>query len=162
MKEEFKVKIQDINTYLLTSSDIDSLDITKDEAGNYHLIYEGKSIAFSIRNRDFINRDYTVALGKRAYDMTIQNPLDIQISSMGFEVAEGSRINHIIAPMPGLILNVSIKTGQQVKENDPLLVLEAMKMENVLTAPRDGVIKKICCAKGDAVEKTQLLIEFEN
>ena len=54
-----------------------------------------------------------------------------------------------------------ISFGQEVKEDDALLILEAMKMENVLTAPRDGVIKSISASKGDAVDKGELLIEFE-
>ncbi|MCL4126550.1 UNVERIFIED_CONTAM: hypothetical protein GTU68_064554 [Idotea baltica] len=63
--------------------------------------------------------------------------------------------------MPGLILEINIAVGQEVKENDSLLILEAMKMENILTSPRDGIIKSISVSKGDAVEKNQLLIEFE-
>jgi biotin carboxyl carrier protein len=63
--------------------------------------------------------------------------------------------------MPGLILSVDVKIGQEVKEDDSLLVLEAMKMENVLTSPRDGIIKSISITKGETVNKNQLLIEFE-
>ncbi len=63
--------------------------------------------------------------------------------------------------MPGLILEISVSEGQEVKEGDALLVLEAMKMENVLTAPKDGVIQAITVKKGDAVEKKQLLIEMQ-
>jgi biotin carboxyl carrier protein len=63
--------------------------------------------------------------------------------------------------MPGLILEIHVRIGQAVNENDPLLILEAMKMENVITSPRDGIIKSISVKKSDAVDKNQLLIEFE-
>ena len=63
--------------------------------------------------------------------------------------------------MPGLILDIHVKEGQEVKEDDALLILEAMKMENVLTSPRDGIIKSISVSKNDTVDKNQLLIEFE-
>jgi biotin carboxyl carrier protein len=63
--------------------------------------------------------------------------------------------------MPGLILEISAKEGQEVKEGDYILVLEAMKMENAITAPRDAVIKKITAKKGETVEKNQVLIELE-
>ena len=63
--------------------------------------------------------------------------------------------------MPGLILEINIEEGQEVKENDPLLILEAMKMENVINSPRDGVIKSIAVSQGNTVEKNALLIEFE-
>ena len=80
---------------------------------------------------------------------------------MGFEVGKAKQINAIKAPMPGLILEISVTVGQEVKENDQLLILEAMKMENSIASPRDGVIKSISAEKGNAVEKGQLLIEFE-
>ena len=80
---------------------------------------------------------------------------------MGFEVGATKQINDIKAPMPGLILDISVTVGQEVKEDEPLLILEAMKMENVFTSPRDGIIKSISVSKGDAVDKNDLLIEFE-
>jgi biotin carboxyl carrier protein len=63
--------------------------------------------------------------------------------------------------MPGLILDIHVRIGQAVNEDDPLLILEAMKMENVITSPRDGIIKNISVRKSDTVDKNQLLIEFE-
>ena len=54
-----------------------------------------------------------------------------------------------------------MKVGQEVKEDTPLLILEAMKMENIITSPRDGVIKSVLVNKGDAVDKNQLLVELE-
>ena len=63
--------------------------------------------------------------------------------------------------MPGLILEVSVEDGQEVKEGDALLILEAMKMENVITSPRDGKIKKIEVKQGEAVEKKHVLLTFE-
>jgi biotin carboxyl carrier protein len=60
-----------------------------------------------------------------------------------------------------LIIEVSVQAGQEVKENEQLLILEAMKMENSILSPRDGVIKSISVAKSQAVDKGQLLIEFE-
>ena len=80
---------------------------------------------------------------------------------MGFEVGTSKNISHIEAPMPGLILDIPVSEGDEVKEGDALLVLEAMKMENVILSPRDGVIGKIAVEKGAAVDKKSLLIEFK-
>lgn len=80
---------------------------------------------------------------------------------MGFEVGAGKLVNAIKAPMPGLVLNINVEVGQEVEENDSLLVLEAMKMENNFASPRAGKIKSILVEKGQAVDKGQLLIEFE-
>ncbi len=62
--------------------------------------------------------------------------------------------------MPGMVLNILVKEGDEVKKGDTLLILEAMKMENSLKATADGVIKKIVAVKGTAVEKNQILIQF--
>lgn len=80
---------------------------------------------------------------------------------MGIERGRTKVVNAIKAPMPGLILEISVCVGQVVKENDPLLILEAMKMENSFLSPRDGIIKSIAVSIGNAVDKGQLLIEFE-
>ena len=70
------------------------------------------------------------------------------------------KIKSLKAPMPGLILKVHIKEGQEVQKGDSLLVLEAMKMENIIKAPADLTIKQIHAKSKEAVEKDQTLIEF--
>ena len=60
-----------------------------------------------------------------------------------------------------LILEINVLEGQDVKENEALLILEAMKMENVINSPRDGIIKSISVKQGETVDKNSLLITFE-
>ena len=62
--------------------------------------------------------------------------------------------------MPGLVLNVLVNIGQTVQKDEPLLVLEAMKMENVIKSPVDGEIESISIKSGDKVDKNQVLIKF--
>lgn len=62
------------------------------------------------------------------------------------------------APMPGKILEVLVKVGDQVKEDDELVMLEAMKMENPIYAPADGVVKEIKVKANDSVETEQIMI----
>ena len=81
---------------------------------------------------------------------------------MGLSLGANAVENEIHAPMPGLILEVSVKEGDEVAEGDSLCVLEAMKMENALGAPRDGVVKAVHIAKGETVDKNALLIELED
>jgi len=70
-------------------------------------------------------------------------------------------VNDLKAPMPGLVLDVLVKEGQQIKKGENLLVLEAMKMENNLKALSDAVVKKVNVGKGARVEKNEILIELE-
>jgi pyruvate carboxylase subunit B len=65
------------------------------------------------------------------------------------------------APMPGLVVRIQVKAGDQVAKGAPLVVLEAMKMENELKAAAAGVVKSVRVAPSEAVEKGQILLEFE-
>lgn len=67
----------------------------------------------------------------------------------------------LLAPMPGLLVNFPIKPGQDIKAGDELAVIEAMKMENVLRAMRDGIVKEIYVAQGDSLSVDQKMIEFK-
>jgi len=67
----------------------------------------------------------------------------------------------VYAIIPGVIRDINIKVGQNVKEGDKILILEAMKMKNILLSHRDGKVKEIKIESGDMVFKNQVLIEFE-
>jgi propionyl-CoA carboxylase alpha chain len=66
----------------------------------------------------------------------------------------------LLCPMPGLIVSVNVQEGQDVKAGESLAVVEAMKMENVLTAERDGKIKKVNAKKGDSLALDEVILEF--
>ena len=65
------------------------------------------------------------------------------------------------APMPGVILKVLVSQGQQVTKGAPLVILEAMKMEHVISAPRDGTVAAINCKEGELVQPGNDLIELQ-
>jgi propionyl-CoA carboxylase alpha chain len=67
----------------------------------------------------------------------------------------------LLSPMPGLLVDVAVKVGQQVRAGERLAVIEAMKMENVLVAQRDAVVKKVSADKGDSLSVDQVILEFE-
>jgi propionyl-CoA carboxylase alpha chain len=75
------------------------------------------------------------------------------------EAADTAKL--ITSPMPGLVMSVNVEVGQEVKAGEALVVVEAMKMENVLRAERDGTVKSIEASAGDSVAADELLIEFE-
>jgi len=73
----------------------------------------------------------------------------------------GAAETKLLAPMPGLVVDLKVAVGDTVTRNQPLLVMEAMKMENVLKAKSDGTVKTITATAGQSVEKGETLIEFE-
>ena len=160
MSDVFKVKVDNSNEFDISKNDISKLDAVSTK-GKYHILQNNSSYKAEVLNSDFNNKTYSVLVNSNTYEVKIANNLDQLISKMGFSQGTNKQINKIKAPMPGLILDVMVKEGQTVQEDDALLILEAMKMENVIVSQREGTIKTISVKKGDAVDKNNLLIEFE-
>lgn len=161
MSKTYTLKVNSDYEFKLNDLDISKADIIRLSKLKHHVLYNNKSIITETVNSNFNSKSYKVKINNNTYNININNDLDILIKEMGFEVGVSKLVNEIKAPMPGLILDISVEVGQEVKENDALLILEAMKMENIITSPRGGIIKNISAIKGNAVDKNELLIEFE-
>ena len=161
MSNHYKLNVNNTFQFDVEKDVVSQLDAVSVENNKFHILKDSTPYQAEIIETDFINKTYTVKVNNSTYTVAIANALDMLIKEMGFEVGAAKQVNAIKAPMPGLILEISVVVGQEVKENDPLLILEAMKMENSILSPRDGVIKSITMIKGAAVEKGALLIEFE-
>ncbi|MBD8048996.1 acetyl-CoA carboxylase biotin carboxylase subunit [Limnohabitans radicicola] len=111
---------------------------------------------------------------------TVKNPLALQVQHNGTRIealvmsprmAELHKLmpfkappdlsRYVISPMPGLLVEVSVQPGQKVQAGERVAVIEAMKMENVLFAAQDGVVKKVVAAKGESLTVDQMIVEFE-
>jgi 3-methylcrotonyl-CoA carboxylase alpha subunit len=89
---------------------------------------------------------------------------DILADSLFASVFEnhGSDSNHVTSPMPGKVIRIQVETGDTVKKGESIMIIEAMKMENLIVSPRDAIIKAINVAVHDRVESSTVLVEFEN
>lgn len=161
MSKPYKISVNGNQTFNFTENSLSALDAVSVEKNHFHILNENTPFQAEIIAADFNSKKYAVKVNGNTYDIAIANELDLLIESMGIAVGAGKVVNEIKAPMPGLILEICVTVGQEVTENEPLLILEAMKMENTLVSPRSGKIKSITVAKSNAVEKGQLLIEFE-
>jgi biotin carboxyl carrier protein len=161
MEKMYKVKVNDEFEFEFSQNQINNLDSQQISEEKYHLLQENRSFKAEIVAQNFRERRYNIKINANTYSTAISNELDLLIDEMGLSLGNAQMVNDIKAPMPGLILEINVAEGTEVKEGDYLVVLEAMKMENTLTAPRDGVVKAISVKKGDTVEKNQLLIEME-
>lgn len=160
MSSPYKVSVNAIFDFEFTEEDISKIDIVSDSKSTHHILQNNKSFHAEIVQSDFNTKKYTVKVNNNSYQVNITNELDTRIAAMGFSIGSSKQVNAIKAPMPGLLLDIQVEIGQEVKEDDPLFILEAMKMENIILSPRDGIIKSITATMGDAVDKGQLLIEF--
>jgi propionyl-CoA carboxylase alpha chain len=111
---------------------------------------------------------------------TVKNPLALQVQHNGTRIealvmsprmAELHKLmpykappdlsRFVLSPMPGLLVEVSVQPGQKVQAGERVAVIEAMKMENVLFAAQDGVVKQVVAAKGESLTVDQMIVEFE-
>lgn len=137
-----------------------SADIVRISDHLFHIIKDQVSYTLEIVKYVAEEKKMTVKVNNTSYTLDIKDQYDDLLHRLGLDNLATKKVNDLKAPMPGMVLNILVTEGQEVKKGDTLLVLEAMKMENSLKSPTDGVIKKIAVRKGLAVEKNQILIQF--
>lgn len=124
------------------------------------LIVNGKTFTAKCLAVDKEEKTVELQLNGRRVQLQIKEPLDELLHSMGLDKISGSAAATIKAPMPGMVLDVTVEPGASVSKGDKVLVLEAMKMENIIKAGGDGIVARILVQKGQTVDKNQVLIEF--
>ncbi|MEO6834124.1 MAG: biotin/lipoyl-containing protein [Chitinophagaceae bacterium] len=158
-KYQFALASED-GQWLLDSQPV-SIDIQKTKSGLISVLHEGKSYEAFIENINLETKEVSVGVNSQRYTVAIQEPIDQLLKSMGLDLNAGKKAEALKAPMPGMILKILVSPGQQITKGEALIILEAMKMENVLKAASDATIKNIRAVENTAVEKGTVLIEFE-
>jgi biotin carboxyl carrier protein len=128
--------------------------------GHFHILYNNRSYSAEVVKLDAALKTVQLKVNNRIYTVAVKDKFDLLLEKMGIAGSSAGKVNNVKAPMPGLIIALKVNDGDSVRAGDPLLILEAMKMENILKSPGDGVVKKVKVKKGDSVEKNQVLIEF--
>ena len=107
------------------------------------------------------NKELTLDINGKTVTVNVKDQTELLLEKLGMESSSEAIVNELIAPMPGVIMSILVIEGQEIKKGDPLLVLEAMKMENMIKSPTDGIISTISVKKGQSVEKSETLITFD-
>ena len=155
---DYSVKTQDGLRFDIDKSQLADLDIVKNNDGTYHLLYGNKSYNIKIIDYDLTKKKYILNINDREVDLHFKDSLDQMLDKMGFFNNKKHGSGDIKSPMPGLVLHIDVDENQEVKKGDTLLVLEAMKMENLIKAAFDGTVQKINVEQGEAVSKNQVLL----
>ncbi len=135
-------------------------NISKISEFHYHIISGGKSYNAELVNADYQQKVLTLKIEDQVFEISVKDKMDQLLEKMGISAQSTTAIADVKAPMPGLILDILVEPGQTIQKGDQLMILEAMKMENVLKAQGEGTISGIEVTKGDSVEKNQVLIKF--
>lgn len=129
--------------------------------GLISILFNNKSYTAVIEKTDLKNKELVLRINGQIHKVAIKEPIDQLLSSMGLDLKAMQKIEPVKAPMPGMILKILVEPGQQINKGDGLLILEAMKMENVLKATGPATVKAIKAEEKTAVEKGAILIELE-
>jgi len=180
-KENHNIVDEKENSYVLTLNKKKySIQIKEGEKNSIKIIY--KNASFKIKSFWKVNENLIeVLINKKKYllqfdkfknhfsitylDYSVdfsfldKNTSKFEKYMLEEEVEDLSK--YLLAPMPGKIVSINVKDGQKIKSGENLLILEAMKMENLITATKDAKIKKINVKSNDTVEADQILIEFD-
>ncbi len=157
---KYKVVVNDQLEYELSDEQVHSLDVVPDKE-ELHVLHAHKSWQVEILHTDWNRKVVHLRVNGEHYHVRIIDELDILIQQMGLSANTAPHIADIKAPMPGLVVDVLVSLGEQVEKGQPLLILEAMKMENLIKAPGSGTVREIHVQKGGAVEKGQSLLRLD-
>lgn len=136
-------------------------DLEQTGPGMYSVVHQGRSFKALVIKHEAGSGLVRLRIGSKCHTVCIEDERSRLMQVLGIDQSSKAVMHELKAPMPGLVLKMLVKEGDTVKKNDPLLILEAMKMENVIKSSGDAVVKKIHVNEHSAVEKGQLLLSFE-
>lgn len=138
----------------------DISDVVRTGPGQFSVVIDGRSHRVLVLKEDKESKTVRMRIGAHTYTVQLEDEQHHLMHALGLDKSSGAVAKDLKAPMPGLVLKVMVKPGDTVKKNDPVLILEAMKMENVIKAPGDATVTAVHVQERVAVEKGQLLLNF--
>ncbi len=145
---------------LVTQSDLDSIDNHVTPNG-YHVLQDKKAYHIAPPKVGRNPKTGTIHVNNKRFRFDIMDQFDQLVNSMGLDAVAEVKVTDIVAPMPGLILDIMVKSGDEIEACSSILILEAMKMENVIKAEGNGVVKSVNFEIGATVDKGAVIIEME-
>jgi biotin carboxyl carrier protein len=150
-----KTKIIDENTIQI-NSDKKKYNLIELSNGSYLLQVENKIFEASLLKNS--SNTYEILVNNKSYSIDVLTALqDCAMKLIQQSDESDSKETKVKSPMPGLVLKINKKIGDQVASGETIMVLEAMKMENEIKSPRDGELVELFVKPGSAVEKNILL-----
>ena len=164
-----ELTINDKNTFSIIEEDGQlvlnntpvNLDVVEQPNGIISVLYNGRSYTAIIEKTDRKAKEISLRINGQLYKTAIKEPIDQLLSNMGMDIKAMQKAEPIKAPMPGMILKILVTPGQKINKGDGLVILEAMKMENILKAGANATVKAIRVTERTAVEKGAVLIDLE-
>ena len=146
--------------YTFQLTDADNITLNDSDVNNQIILDNNKSKLVSVKEVNHELKRYQIQIDGRTYQVQMSDAVDQQILKMNLKSKKSNQLKELRAPMPGLVRQVNVQVGDQVDSGDALFILEAMKMENVLKSPVNGLVSDLFVKPGESVEKNQILLSF--
>lgn len=135
------------------------IKIFESEDGFTYLVYKNKKYLAEITEKN--QNKYSVMINGVTYSFTVESPISYLRKKYLAKYQTKNKIEAIIAPMPGKIVELLVEENAEIKAGEPILILEAMKMQNEISSHISGKVKKIHVKQDESVAKNDVLIEIE-
>lgn len=163
----FEAKLDEKTLAVQLSEKENSFQVDKIE-GNYEFLKEnGRYLLrigtklYRIDNVSYDGSEIEFSINGEWHKVSVKDDQELLLDKLGFKTGSAVAEGNLKSPMPGKILEIMVAEGDVVTKNQPLVILEAMKMENELKSPIDGTVTKISAEKGQSLEKNTLILEIE-
>ncbi len=135
------------------------LSIVEEVDGFNYIYWKRKKYQVNILEKN--QNKYTVMINGVWYTFSIETPISYKRRKYLSKMGDSSRIEKVSAPMPGKILDIMVEENTEIKQGDPIVILEAMKMQNEIISTVNGRVKKINIKANDSVMKDDVILEIE-
>jgi biotin carboxyl carrier protein len=133
-------------------------DMVKVDNNRFHILHQHKSYTVDVVSADHAAKAFVLKVNNKTCRVEIKDRFDDLLHELGMDSLQKAKVPDVKAPMPGLVVDVKVEAGNPIRKGDALVVLEAMKMENILKATADGTVKAVLVKKGSKVEKNEVLV----
>lgn len=155
------VEVSEEKGQILLDNEHFDWDLQKISEKDYHVLKNSKSYNVELVEANYNEKVFRLKINGNIHTVNLKDRTDLLLEKMGISAGNTAKLNDLKAPMPGLIYELKVNVGDEVKKGDILLILVAMKMENAIKATGDGKVKNIKVKAGETVEKNHIIMEFE-
>jgi len=160
VNDQFDFEVISEKDRLLVNGKSVIFDIHQVNRSTFHILYQNRSYNAELIELNKADKTCSVRVNAQIYTMSLTDQFDDLLHQLGMDNLTVVKVSELKAPMPGMVLKVLVSEGEEVKKGSNLLILEAMKMENIIKAPADVVVKSIKVKPSDKVEKNQVMVVF--
>lgn len=160
VNKDKNIEYKQENGQIILNNKTFEVDIQSLSNNHFHILKGSNSYNAELIKFDPQTKTLSIKVDGETFELEVKERFDLLLEKMGINQNAGVKVEEIKAPMPGLIIDIKVIEGQDVEFGEVIMVLEAMKMENILKSPQKGIIKSIQVKKGQSVEKNQVLIQF--